>query len=44
MADDRFEVIVWILNPGHLESALDEESRKVLVHSAEVVGQDIHHT
>ena len=28
---------------GHLESALDGE-REGLVHSAEVVGQDIHHT
>ena len=44
MADDRFEVIVWILNPGHFELAVDEEGRQVLMHSTKVVGQDVHHT
>ena len=44
MANDRFEVIVRILNPRHFELALNEEGRQVLMHSTKIVGQDVHHT
>ena len=44
VANDRFEVIVWIFNPSHLESTLDKERGKALMHGSKVMGQHVHHT